>query len=304
MPAFSFGSDPEFMLKTADGKYVSAIGKVPGTKSDMLPLGNGHFAFPDNVLAECCPHYGKTKEEVLKNFRDCFQRYANVVAPFRLTPQASLTYPLEECQHPAALEFGCSPEMNAYEMQDIMPPSCEAGNTFRSGGGHIHIGHLGGPDYPCRDFMGRFWLARVMDLFLGLPSILIDNDPTSQDRRKLYGGAGNMRPKEYGIEYRTLSNFWLACPRLTGLMHDLCGFLLEFMQKDDTHQDLWSKYADELRDTINTGNKENAAKIWADVSTYLPAALRAEVEAVRSLPPQDFYSSWGIEIKNNAALAA
>lgn len=306
MANFSFGSDPEFMLVTADGKYVSAIGIVPGTKEAMLPLGNGHFGFHDNVLAECCPHYGKTKEEVVKNFKDCFQRYANVVAPFRLRPQASHTYPKDECLHPSALQFGCSPEMNAYDMSTVNAPVCNPGNTFRSGGGHIHLGHIDGPKYPLVDFMGRWWLTRLMDLFVGLPSILIDNDPTSQDRRMLYGGAGNMRPKDYGIEYRTLSNFWLAHPRLVRLNHDLCGFVLEFMQKDQLHQELWTSVADDLRTAINSGDREKADKLWTEVSVHVPDALREEIEFARKLPVQDFYSSWGIEItnKNTAAKAA
>jgi len=297
-PQFSFGSDPEFMLVSVEGKYVSAIGKVPGTKEDMLPLGNGHFAFHDNVLAECCPLYGKDKKEVLTNFRDCFERYANVVHPFKLKPQASHTYPAEECLHPAAQEFGCSPEQNAYDMATVNPPVCEKGNTFRSGGGHIHLGYLKGKEYPLVDFMGRWWLTRLMDLFVGLPSVLMDNDPTSQARRKLYGGAGNMRPKDYGIEYRVLSNFWLDSPRRVSLVHDLCGWLLGFMQKDDYHQELWGEYAENVRATINDGDRKEAAKLWKELSVHVTPKLVAEVNALSELPPQDFYESWKLKVKN------
>ena len=45
-----------------------------------------------------------------------------------------------------------------------------------------------------------------MDYTLGLDSLLLDSDTR---RRSMYGRAGSFRFKEYGIEYRTLSNFWI-----------------------------------------------------------------------------------------------
>jgi hypothetical protein len=45
-----------------------------------------------------------------------------------------------------------------------------------------------------------------MDLFLGVPSILMDKGDV---RKQLYGSAGAYRDKPYGGEYRTLSNFWI-----------------------------------------------------------------------------------------------
>jgi len=50
-----------------------------------------------------------------------------------------------------------------------------------------------------------------MDLFLGVPSVLIDD---GKERKKLYGKAGAYRYKPYGVEYRTLSNFWVFEPGL------------------------------------------------------------------------------------------
>ena len=54
-------------------------------------------------------------------------------------------------------------------------------------------------------------VIKAMDLFLGVPSVLMDN---GIDRKKLYGKAGAFRSKPYGVEYRTLSNFWIFKPEL------------------------------------------------------------------------------------------
>jgi hypothetical protein len=294
---FSLGSDPEFMLVSANNQYKSAIDVVPGTKKDPLPLGNGHTAFYDNVLAECCPNYGKSKEEVIFNFRDCFQRYANVVRPFRLVPQASHVYPKKECEHLEAMEFGCSPEMNAYEMVSILPPECKEGSTFRSGGGHIHLGHVQGDQFPLLDGMGKFWTARMLDFFVGIPSIFMDTDPTSQDRRKLYGGAGNMREKNYGIEYRTLSVFWLASPQIVRVIWDLCEFTINYMQKSDNFQKLWEDLYEKVRITINKGNVNNAKELFDIISkrSKMPKGLIASIYKVAELRKLNFYSEWKIE---------
>ena len=49
-------------------------------------------------------------------------------------------------------------------------------------------------------------MTRQLDISLFLPSLLFDDDT---ERRKLYGFPGSFRPKQYGVEYRPLSNKWL-----------------------------------------------------------------------------------------------
>lgn len=67
---------------------------------------------------------------------------------------------------------------------------------MRSAGGHVHV----------ETTKDQLAVIRAMDLFLGVPSVLMDN---GEMRKKLYGKAGAFRGKSYGVEYRTLSNFWI-----------------------------------------------------------------------------------------------
>jgi hypothetical protein len=60
-------------------------------------------------------------------------------------------------------------------------------------------------------------MARLMDRYLGVPSLGWDKD---QIRRKTYGKAGNCRVKEYGVEYRALSNAWLFEPTIMRYVFD------------------------------------------------------------------------------------
>src|SRR5690606_27611941 len=78
------------------------------------------------------------------------------------------------------------------------PPA--AHTLLRTAGGHIHVGY----DNPDNAMSADIVLA--MDVMLGVPSVLIDGDTR---RRQMYGKAGCFRFKEYGLEYRTLSNFWI-----------------------------------------------------------------------------------------------
>jgi hypothetical protein len=71
----------------------------------------------------------------------------------------------------------------------------------------------------------------LMDLFLGVPSIFMDTDKTAPRRRTLYGQAGRFRVKPYGMEYRSLSSFWLASPILVELIYDVSKFVLEQLEK-------------------------------------------------------------------------
>jgi hypothetical protein len=309
---FSFGSDPEFMI-VKDGKYHSAIEIVPGDKYKRHKIGK-HQYFYDNVMAECAVAPGRSKNEVIKNFRDCFKKYAKLVAPYRLVVKASQNYPVSELQHPEAKKIGCDPEVCIYRLEVVKPPKTEFLNhCLRTAGGHVHLGNKMLQD----EATGQF-VIRMLDLFLGIPSVFLDKDKSSVARRKLYGKAGRYRSPKHGIEYRSLGNFWIASPKLVGLIYDICEFTLDFV-KNGKHLNFWTVDEDRLNDekawaeedftpascyhchgydvdllqeAINMSSKTKAKKFLKIIQENLPRQLfnRIQTEDAQF----DFYKEWNL----------
>ena len=100
MSKFTFGSDPEFMLEK-DGNLYSSINIVKGSKDARISK-NGHEFYYDNVMAECGIKPGKTKKEVLANFKEALQIYAGLVKPYKLLARASGDYPEQELKNKMA----------------------------------------------------------------------------------------------------------------------------------------------------------------------------------------------------------
>lgn len=68
-------------------------------------------------------------------------------------------------------------------------------------------------------------MIKLLDVFLGIPSVIIDPD---KERRKLYGRAGAFRLTKYGFEYRTLSSYMMSKDSILNLVWDLLTLALNF----------------------------------------------------------------------------
>jgi hypothetical protein len=68
------------------------------------------------------------------------------------------------------------------------------------------------------------YLIRLLDFFVGIPTVLLDNPEQQRQRRKQYGMAGSYRTPDHGFEYRTLSNFWAFKPLYLYLVFGLARF--------------------------------------------------------------------------------
>jgi hypothetical protein len=193
------GSDPEFFLNK-DGKMVSAEGLIGGSKHSpiLLPIGAMQ---EDNVMVEFNIPPALSQENFTTSISEVLSFLKNEVIPdyeHLYIPSAEFDETMLKSEQ--ARTFGCEPDFNVWLQKNNISPKPEQLGNLRVAGGHVHIG-CGGLSYE-----SRITLGKKLDLFLGVPSLLLDEDDR---RRDYYGKAGSIRQKEYGLEYRTLSNFWL-----------------------------------------------------------------------------------------------
>lgn len=194
------GADPEMFVKdSTTNEIVSAIGLIPGTKDEPYSIDLGCAVQTDNVMVEFCIPPANNPEDFIKSI-EYAKNSLDAMLPDNITTvvQASAVLDPKYLKSKEAQTFGCDPEFSVYTISIIDPP--DARGNLRSAGGHIHIG------YENPDAFTNMRIVMAMDLFLGIPSIILDKD---RDRKKMYGAPGSFREKHYGVEYRTLSNFWL-----------------------------------------------------------------------------------------------
>lgn len=201
----TIGCDPELFLQDAvTGSFISAVGKIGGTKYMPRPLsiGNGFGVQEDNVAVEFTIPPAQNINDFKAYVKMTVDHLREEIKAYGLTfsQESATTFPEEELQTPEARMFGCDPDFNAWKNGRVNPRPKATDQNLRSAGGHVHVGF----DY--RSKKDQISLVQHLDLFLGVPSVVLDEGDL---RKQLYGKAGAMRFKPYGVEYRTLSNFWI-----------------------------------------------------------------------------------------------
>lgn len=212
----TIGCDPEGFLVNPSGESVSAINLIGGTKDFPLPVPGGALQ-EDNVLIEfntdpvllfnenSKPMPNSAFLEVVQKVKAEAQKIASI-HNLSVVYTTTREYPLKELQHPRALASGCDPDYNVYSRSRNEYPPIHS--SIRGAGGHIHIGHELIHQTPSN----MEALLYLMDSFVGVPMKALEGETSTRD--STYGKWGNYRPKPYGIEYRTLSAFWVQHPAL------------------------------------------------------------------------------------------
>jgi hypothetical protein len=253
----SIGADPEVFLRDAHD-FVSAEGIIGGTKKQPLAIENGCALQEDNVTAEFNIPPATTKYQLTASISYAVGHIEKKISDkgLFLSHAASAKFNQKYLQTEQARMFGCDPDSNAWTLMVNQPP--ETDTDLRTCGGHVHVGNLPAKCDPIT-------LVRVMDLYLGVPSVLIDDDV---DRRRLYGSAGAFRSQPYGVEYRTLSNFWIFKTPLIEWIFENTTAAVDYATEHEIEAQ--SKLANLIRGCINNSDRELAKHLCAQNRISLP----------------------------------
>jgi hypothetical protein len=284
MQSVTIGADIELFICDKQDNLLSAIDIIKATKDKPKQFKNGAI-FHDNVAAEfnMLAHTNRTKFK--RNIVSMMRRIQHAIAPNKLTTISSAKFPDNLLDNDEAREFGCNPDYDAWRKVRNEVPSGAAYSNFRSVGGHVHVGH---PNLQSVD--GITNVIRVMDILLGIPSIILDKTDGTEERRQLYGQAGSFRKTSYGVEYRTLSSFWVASGPLMDFVWDMAIIAAEIQLSHKSLSLIGRLGADNIPNIINNHDYDEAMNIIPIIDDVIPefsnrinALLQAPIEKLHTV---------------------
>lgn len=156
------------------------------------------------------------------------------------------------------IALGCTPSLNAYNDMPTLPNSSRD-LTMRFAGGHVHLGM----NLKMQEQAAS--IVKALDKLVAVPCVGLFADLDTPVRRQFYGRAGEFRLPPHGLEYRVLSNAWLADPRVSHLVLNMVRAAAKIGAGGWVDQVPLSE--EETREIINTCDVKRARKF---VESNLP----------------------------------
>ena len=224
------GTDPEVFLVDAAGELVPAWTVMPHRSQNPRMYWDG-FAAEFTTEPQGC-HVNEVWEIAYGLQR--LHAHAKEKG-LRLTTRNTWDVPAKHFDVPEDfIQLGCEPSFNAYKLRgDIEHPPQQL--RVRSAGGHVHLAanerySLDVDKFVTTGQHSPDQLAeavRMCDALVGVVAVSLAASFDDPARRRYYGLPGEFRLPAYGVEYRTLSNFWLIHPTLAHLTLDLSRIAAE-----------------------------------------------------------------------------
>lgn len=257
---FTIGSDPELFVRK--GEVISSVaGQLGCSKEDKLDLSNNVRLQEDNVLAEFDINPCTGFEEFNQNMADginLVRQFLNTRGLDIAEGVSSHVYTADELKSfdKSAFIFGCTPDFNALtSLRNPSPTAADPG--LRTAGGHVHIGFK---EAVPANKNNQLTAGILCDYYHSLPSLFLDEDTR---RKELYGKAGAIRFKDYGIEYRSLSNFWVMKEELRKIIYEQTEKVVKALVEDKIRELHSILPVDRLHSIINTNDRRTAESFMA-----------------------------------------
>lgn len=213
------GADPEVFIRKIGGPLVpsSAVLNKRGYIKDSY--SSKPLIVRDGVQAEFHPSAASCTTVLNTDIHHCIVEWSKVLRKTGHQIDFSRTVDLSDAEFEGLSseerQLGCQTSLNIYDSSATIGVD---GSSYRkrSAGGHLHFGLDQFKTHPIWD--RRADIVPILDVLLGNTAVLMDRDEGNRERRKVYGRAGEYRLPAHGLEYRTLSNFWLASFPLTNFV--------------------------------------------------------------------------------------
>lgn len=244
------GADPEVFLCDVSGKHISAIGLIGAKKWEPLQIADMPLGFTlqeDNVALEYGIPPAASADEFVHHIQDVMERSKDMTKGLLFSKLSCTVFSKDQMMHPDAHVFGCEPDYDAWNNGEVNIKPEPPHPFMRSAGGHVHVETTKSP----------IDVTKYMDLHLAVPSVIMDKDGSK--RRMMYGKRGSFRPKPYGLEYRTLSNFWIFDEKYIRWVWAATARALNMKEKMD---DMLGSYIDLA---VNSNDTDMA---WALIDEY------------------------------------
>lgn len=257
---FTIGTDPEFFIRSVGlHKPLKSSQFTKGTKDIPEDLGSNYSVHADNVMLELNIPAATDKKSFIKNILTGKSKLEKLVGNRALILAVpSLSFPYSTLTDKQDWEVGCDPDLSAYteNYNETVKFENSKDKGLRYAGGHVHVGIEEGEE----DSELILNIIKAMDyLFLDM----VMTEDLDQKRKEVYGNPGRFRFKEYGFEYRSLSNFWLRSEKTMSRVYDIVEEAVNNYQKY-----LGEKYEKQVLNYFQTTSNISAKKSENIVTIY------------------------------------
>lgn len=309
----TLGADPEIFVRSGK-KLLPAY--------EFLPSKHEGLSFSTNIWKTLGSLYwdGFQAEYSLIRGENCptvltlYQRFALqalLQAAQKHDPKARLVLenvvkiPTQTLQNEidCYIELGCLPSFNAYNDSGIHVSNPRE-LLYRFAGGHVHIG----PDDETNNSLDKVKVTKNLDMILGIWAVGAAQNWDNPIRRMYYGKAGEYRRPKHGLEYRTLSNFFLSSPYIFEMVYEIARAVYR-ASKGNALQ-MWAHDELSTRIAINECDPKLSASILkrnrALFRWLLPISLGEKVKTMiynvglygieyALKNPEDFIKNWELD---------